>query len=951
MSDNNNNHSRRSYSSRGSNQEHDYARRSSRNNGSNNMMDMSQLLEFQDPSSHSSASRRRHNNTGSAASVQSNDSGKFSETKLGQMLAQQGIKASSDFEVPVIGPAHSPKVNLVDRVAKRNKPPQSVMFQKQYPQTTQNRQQDFAQMLQAEPQQSAMPKPRAIPVYPTTLRLNDNLEIDMDAAGHHPTHDSGIILIHEDHPHPYPTADATPHEAVIEIPHRQHSDEDEPSAFDADDLYMTEFGGDGHPHHYRDDNFRDEYHDEDLRRRTTTCGGVGSAPYTDSVSTRSTRSLPWPARPDETPRDPYETRYRDNIMLGDEIEEFHALKREKLMFQKRRRSRFIWCLLLMCNVLLLAIVLPVFLLRGKDQDGGEGPTSGLSKPKDPVPTANVPKVPPTMATDSKFHSDWTQAGVGENVMRDYVLHPVASGENTASIIAPPGEDIFVYVMPQSTTTTTDDCTGWGDPFLQVPGGDMALVQVPNRDTQIVACTGDNHVVAAVHHIFVDAWLGEALDYQLQVMDWNLPDFHKNQINHVFEFEQRRDTDLLYMLFVLNPGSNNRVLFVDGPENVQQLRKALIDFPRKGHHCDGTGMEYSNPEAVWYVLAADTAVDEDLPGYILWDLTPMLSGNHVDSWSTLAWTCDETASTMQKPVVQVSVKHPGAADTVPVEPVDTPVVSTAVPTQSPTVSPIATPTTAPDASFQTDWSNAAQNPVNEYVLHGVPKVETIHEVTVVLNPSTEMVFELPQPEVITLNGPCNPRGDWGAVEMPTDGSTVRLSIHSRDVQVVSCSNGQVEASVTHVFVPSWAEDQEAHQMQILDFNTEGDFVQAHLEAHASDRLYLLMIPKAPYEDVLYVDGATVVAELQTVLSQNPNKIHTCDGTGNGFNNGDAVWYAEFETTVGGDAGSEPSKVPFRLWEVTEFLEGSENWSTLAWLCNMENGLMVKPVAQISVSILQ
>ena len=530
-----NNQTRRSYSSRGSSHSHqdDHARRSSR---SSMMMD------------------HRHS---SAASVQSNDSGRFSETKLGQMLAKEGVQAPRDFEVPIMASTTtSSKRNLVGRVAKRNSVPRSVVMMKKPatpppppPPIGSTRQQDFAQMLQAAPQQTVVPKARALPVYPTKLGLNENLEIEMDAAGGwmsqgddtndgaHPTHDSGIILIHESdlHLYPPPPVDAPPPEPTMMDISRHEEDEqsrhDESSAFDADDLYMTEFGGQGgyplsssKPHYYHDgnDKFQDEYyyHEEEPRRRATT----GSTRYTDSV--RSTRSIHWPARPEQTMQgtDPYETNYRDNLMLGDEIEEFHELKREKLQFQKRRRSRFIWCLLLVCNVLLLAIVLPFFMLRDKDQDGnqvqkaGSQPDVGEQEDDPPkVPTSTTPTVPSsTMATDSTFHSDWTEAVAGQNVMRDYVLHPVntgdGSGENTASIIAPPGENIWVYVMPQSTNTTgTDDCTGWGDPWLKVPGGDMALIQVPMRDTQIVACASStNQVVAAVHHIFVDAWMGEAI---------------------------------------------------------------------------------------------------------------------------------------------------------------------------------------------------------------------------------------------------------------------------------------------------------------------------------------------------------------------------------------------------------------------------------------------------------
>ena len=142
------------------------------------------------------------------------------------------------------------------------------------------------------------------------------------------------------------------------------------------------------------------------------------------------------------------------------------------------------------------------------------------------------------------------------------------------------------------------------------------------------------------------------------------------------------------------------------------------------------------------------------------------------------------------------------------------------------------------------------------------------------------------------------------------------------------------------------------MKILDFNTNRNFVNVHFEAQADERLYLLMIPRSPYADVLYVDGVDAVNDLQTVLSQHSNKkLHRCDGTGNGFNSGEAVWYADFETTVEGDAIVEPSKVPFRLWELTDIIadSGSTSWKTLAWFCNMDNGLMVKPVAQISVNI--
>ena len=377
--------------------------------------------------------------------------------------------------------------------------------------------QEFAQILNAEPKQVVMYKDRVMPVYPTTLGLNDNLEIEMDGGRggkwmqiedngtsgiRHPTHDSGIILIHEDH------RDAAP-EAIIEF-HHHHNDE--PSVFDGDDLYITEFGAHASQQHHQyhdEDNFQDEYQDDSCRMNTTTTTS-GSR---DSVSTRSTRSIPWPSRPAEVADDPYMTRYRDNLMLGDEIEEFHALKREKFTFQKRRRSRLLLCILFVCNVLILAIFLPLLLLRKQDGDGiqtaeTQSELGFTEEDMTDVPIVTTPTVPPHMATDSTFHSDWTNAGPGQNVMRDYVLHPIVKKKkavvNTASIIAPHGKDIWLHIMSPSDT---EECAG--DPFQKVPRGNMVLVQVPMHDTKIVACTSDNHLVAAVHHIYVDAWKGKA----------------------------------------------------------------------------------------------------------------------------------------------------------------------------------------------------------------------------------------------------------------------------------------------------------------------------------------------------------------------------------------------------------------------------------------------------------
>ena len=266
------------------------------------------------------------------------------------------------------------------------------------------------------------------------------------------------------------------------------------------------------------------------------------------------------------------------------------------------------------------------------------------------------------------------------------------------------------------------------------------------------------------------------------MDWNLPDWHKNQVKHQFDFKQRHETDRMYMLFMLRPASSKHAVFVDGADNVAEMKKSLLDFPRRGHNCDGGGFGFSHTDAVWFVLAEDTAA-EGAANYILWELTPMLSGNHVEAWSTLVWACDETSSTMQKPAVLVSVENP---DVEPEPTGDLP---------------------ESDPSFVTDWSDASlPRSVNEYVLHGVPHVGVIHEGLIAVHSLLEL-YVLPQPEIVTPEGPCNPNGDWGAVEMPTDGKSVRLSFDSRDVQVVSCINGKVEASVTHVFIPSWTADQE------------------------------------------------------------------------------------------------------------------------------------------------
>ena len=92
------------------------------------------------------------------------------------------------------------------------------------------------------------------------------------------------------------------------------------------------------------------------------------------------------------------------------------------------------------------------------------------------------------------------------------------------------------------------------------------------------------------------------------MDWNIPDFHKNHLDHVFNYAQRHETDRMYILFMLRPDSSGRVLFVDGPENVEMLRTALLNNPRKTHHCDGGGLGFSKTDSVWYTLAEDTAAD-------------------------------------------------------------------------------------------------------------------------------------------------------------------------------------------------------------------------------------------------------------------------------------------------------------------------------------------------------
>lgn len=306
---------------------------------------------------------------------------------------------------------------------------------------------------------------------------------------------------------------------------------------------------------------------------------------------------------------------------------------------------------------------------------------------------------------------------------------------------------------------------------------------------------------------------------MQVMDWNLPDYHKNQINHVFDFKQRHDTDRLYMLFVVRPDSNGRVLFVDGRDNVEKLYTSLTDHPRKRHHCDGLGLGFGETSSVWFTLAEETAATTDEPGYVLWELTPMLSGNHVDAWETLVWACDESSKTMQKPVAKITVENPDKA-ALPTENPPTQVSSTSTTTSTTTQATAtqATNTTTTTATtqalpvslepaFQTNWTQQTLgDSVIEYVLHGVPNVETIHMASVTVHPLVD-VYELPQPQIVTPQGPCNPNGDWGAVEMPADSNTARFPLYSRDLQIVSCYNGKIEGSVTHIFIPSWTEEQQ------------------------------------------------------------------------------------------------------------------------------------------------
>ena len=142
------------------------------------------------------------------------------------------------------------------------------------------------------------------------------------------------------------------------------------------------------------------------------------------------------------------------------------------------------------------------------------------------------------------------------------------------------------------------------------------------------------------------------------------------------------------------------------------------------------------------------------------------------------------------------------------------------------------------------------------------------------------------------------------------------------------------------------------MQVIDFNASGNTVGANFEASTNERLYTLMIPKAPYSEVLYVDGADAVTELHNSLALHPKKQHQCDGTGHGFNSADAVWYADFETTVKADT-AEPNKLPYLVWEVSDIIANADtesgSWSTFAWFCDMENGLMVKPFAEIAANL--
>lgn len=415
----------------------------------------------------------------------------FSETALGQMLASQGMKASQDFPVSHMAPAPVKK-NLVRKILQSKAPSQGLRCSTKSTSSRrrESRKKNQGRQSRVEEDQIHFEESSQSFVFPITVDLNDNLEVDfgeLEGSDHNP----GIVLIDDNAMDGY-YDDAKDPECF-------HDEE----PFSGDDLYLVEFGAQGYQDRHLE--FKGAYHDD---TNATSVRRTRSSPYRDNISTRSTRSVPWPDEPEKDP-------YRDNLQAC----EISALTIKKV--GKNRRRVWLWCSI----ALIVVSVLVWFLTQNsveerkplENQTESAETSLEATLPATTISntTATTPEWQPDIHLDNdpRFFHNWTKASKDAPIV-DYALHPVR--ENTKlliDIVAPldAGEPIRLHVFYKDEATMSAGDVGCGDYTVQTmdSGATTSLRIDAFHTTQIVVCAQDT-VIATATHLFVDDWNGNEM---------------------------------------------------------------------------------------------------------------------------------------------------------------------------------------------------------------------------------------------------------------------------------------------------------------------------------------------------------------------------------------------------------------------------------------------------------
>ena len=476
------------------------------------------------------SARRSSSRPSDDRSVHSTDSStSFSETALGQLLASQGMKASRDFEVPQVAPAPVKK-NLVQKVLKST----TSRGQRHSHSTKSSRRRRHSKPRSSRVEEDLIlfeDTAQPFPVYPTTMDLNENLEIDFGDLAVSNHHDPGIVLIDDSAPDTF-----YDEEGNVDV----ETFQDEVQ-FSGDDLYLTEFGARRGGYHDDPSSHCSSRHYSD-NVTSPSAQGARAAPYHDNSSTRSTRTVHWPY---EASQDPY----RDNLQPC----EISELSMPKAPPTTNRRRLWLWCSIFLISVVAVGGVL-LTRKHGEDSheesheaskhaeskrdevyDASAGAVANAHDRPHDQPLAGDPNrehhhghnttgmstgTEATSATvqpdihyenDPRFFHDWTGASLSSPIV-DYALHPVQRHTKLLIKIAAPsdaGEPVRLHVYYRVDADMHPGDVGCGDHAVQtMAAGTRTTIRIDAFHTaQIVACV-ENTVVAATTHVFVVDWDGE-----------------------------------------------------------------------------------------------------------------------------------------------------------------------------------------------------------------------------------------------------------------------------------------------------------------------------------------------------------------------------------------------------------------------------------------------------------